>query len=578
MHRIIRYYGGLSLIVMVTSLSVNAQDQKSALKTANEHYDRQEYKLAIPSYEKLAKKNKVKTAVLEKLAASYLGINNYEKSAAWYKVVVTRTDASTGAYLHYGDMLKSTGNYTKAKEIYALYKQKGKTDVSARVSGSDSSIVWLDNPTTDRVSNFGAVNSPSSEWGAVPAQNNTLIFTSDSLRSTLFDKKDKLNKNTYGRTGNSFQKLYVYAAGEKATIRQFSNVLNSFKYHVGPVILSSDQQTAYFTVTNAYPIVHTKDKISDFYGSRRLELYTSQFKNGQWQLPVPFAFNDAAHFSVGHPALSKDGNILYFTSDRPGGIGKTDIWYSEKAIDGSWGTPKNCGPTINTTEDEEFPTLAEDALYFSSKGHPGMGGFDIFSSKGQKDQWDVAVNQRSPLNSPGDDFYLVMKDQQTGYFASNRPGGLGDDDIYTYSRQIIPPVIPVKPVIPPVVPVVVVSKPKKGDRFIVYYDFDKSNIRPDAATILDSLARLMTKYPDMSVVLSSYADSRGKDKYNLTLSRRRAEAAKAYLVHQSIAPNRLKVEGYGETHLQNACKDGVNCTEEEHQLNRRTEVLVVSIQ
>jgi len=581
MYRIIRYYSGLSLIVIISSLTVNAQDQKPILKIADEHYDRYEYKLAIPFYERLVKRKNVKTVLLEKLASSYLGINNYQKSAELYKLIITRSDANPISYLNYGDMLKSTGNYTKAKEIYSLYKQKGIIDVTARVAGSDSAAVWLSKPTSDHISNLKAVNTPSSEWGAVPGRDNTIIFTSDSLRYTLFDKKDKPNKNIYNRTGRSFQKLYTYTAGEQSAIKQFSKTINDFKYHAGPVVFSEDQQTAYFTITNTYPIPHKKDKVRNFYGSRRLELYSSRFKDGQWQTPVPFAFNGASNFSVGHAALSKDGNILYFASDMPGGIGKTDIWYSEKASDGSWGTPKNCGPVINTTEDEEFPTIAVDVLYFSSKGHAGMGGFDIFSSQGQKDQWSVALNQRTPLNSQGDDFYLVMKDQTSGYFASNRPGGAGDDDIYTYNKQVILPVVPEKPVAPPVIspviPVVVVKKPKKGEKFIIHYDFDQSKIRPDASLILDSLAGLMHKYPQMSIRLSSYTDSRGKVAYNIALSQKRAKTALTYLLSKGVSAQRFKTKGYGKIHLLNDCKNGINCTEKEHQVNRRTEIVIVSI-
>ncbi|MGY0040697.1 tetratricopeptide repeat protein [Pedobacter sp. NJ-S-72] len=140
MYRIIKYYSGLSILLIFTSLTANAQDQKPALKTADEYYDRFNYKQAIPIYEKLAKKNKVKTALLEKLAVSYLEINNYQKSADWYKLVITRSDANAESYLNYGDMLKSIGDYAKAKEIYALYKRKGVTDVNTRISGSDSAV------------------------------------------------------------------------------------------------------------------------------------------------------------------------------------------------------------------------------------------------------------------------------------------------------------------------------------------------------------------------------------------------------------------------------------------------------
>src|SRR5690606_34244436 len=111
-------------------------------------------------------------------------------------------------------------------------------------------------------------------------------------------------------------------------------------------------------------------------------------------------------FSVGHVALSADGSVLYFASDRPGGYGETDIWYCEKQPDSTWGTPKNCGPVINTPEQDEFPTVSDqDVFYFASKGHAGMGGFDIFEASGARDQWSAPVNLHVPRNSPADDFY-----------------------------------------------------------------------------------------------------------------------------------------------------------------------------
>jgi hypothetical protein len=132
----------------------------------------------------------------------------------------------------------------------------------------------------------------------------------------------------------------------------------------------------------------------------------------------------------------------------PGGQGGTDIWYSEQQANGTWGVPQNCGTAINTPDDEAFPTMgADNNLYYSSKGKIGMGGFDIFKSTGARSAWSEPENLRYPINSPGDDFFMTTRADGTGFLSSNRPGGRGDDDIYTWKAitPLLPPYLPVAP-------------------------------------------------------------------------------------------------------------------------------------
>ena len=576
MYKNIKFFSCLFLLMLGLSLAVRAQEQQTTLGLANDHYDRYEYQLAIPFYEKLAKKSNIKTTVLEKLAMSYLEVNNYEKAAAWYKVITQRKDADAESYLNYADMLKSVGDYVKAKEYYNLYSQRGTKSIKNKVLGVDSAMIWQTKPTGDTVKNLNVVNTSQSEWGAISNEARVLIFNSDSLRIGLFDKNYAINKNLYGRTGRRFQKIYQYSqASESPEFKQFSSVINGFRYHVGPIVFSNDYKTAYFTVTHSGLISHKKDRSHNFYGSRRLELFTSRYEKGSWQSPEAFKYNDVTKYSIGHATISNDEKVLYFVSDMPGGFGKTDIWFSEKMMDGSWSAPKNCGSEINTDDEEGFPILKAGILYFSSMGHPGMGGFDIFSSKGAKDQWGKVVNPQSPLNSSADDFYLFMKDEVNGYFSSNRKGGLGDDDIYTYHKhQDLMISAPEKPIVR-VIPEALVARPEPGRRFIIYYDFDLSKIRNDAIPVLDTVAALMNRFPGMNISLSSHTDSRGKNAYNLLLSQNRATAAVAYLNKKGIAAKRITAKGYGEIQLVNQCKDGVYCSEAKHQLNRRTEVTIL---
>jgi len=266
--------------------------------------------------------------------------------------------------------------------------------------------------------------------------------------------------------------------------------------------------------------------------------------------------------------------VLYFASDRPGGQGGTDIWYCTRDASGGWAPPLNCGPVINTPDDELFPVVAENGLYIASNGHAGMGGLDVFNVAGAEAQWQEPVNMKPPYNSSYDDFYYVQNDAVSGYFSSNRPGGVGGDDIYTFSYTPPAPETPRPEPRPEPVPE---KKPEKGMVFVIrnlYYDFDKYNIRPDAALVLDSLVGVLNRYPDVRIELSAHTDSRGSDAYNMALSQKRAASAVQYLVSKGIAAGRLMSEGYGESRLVNGCSNGVRCAAADHQQNRRTEVKV----
>ena len=170
-------------------------------------------------------------------------------------------------------------------------------------------------------------------------------------------------------------------------------------YHTGPIELNGTEDTEYVTVTTSI----------------------------------------SPKYSIGHATLTANGNIIYFSSDMPGVVGGSDIWFCEKQNDGTWGAPKNCGININTVEEEAFPRMGnDDQLYYSSKGKVGMGGYDIFVSQGKMTYWTEAENLKSPINSTSDDFYLTTKDGLTGYLSSNREGGAGSDDIFSFSRIKVP--------------------------------------------------------------------------------------------------------------------------------------------
>jgi WD40-like Beta Propeller Repeat len=410
-----------------------AQEQLSLDKQAAVAYAKYDYAKAASMYERLAakRKDKVQTQILERLANSYRYINEYAAAATWYAKLLSRTDAPPEARLYYGDMLKSLGRYAEARANYTQYSQKDQ--IVNRIAGCDAAQQWLQQPSTVFVRNEARLNTTGADWGATYYIRG-IAFVSDSLYSQLLENSQHLKK-MYGRTQRNYQKMYRSDSSTYGTvyIKDFSPSFNWSHYHVGPVAFDPAFHSAYVTLTNPrqrIPAAKT-DKVK--YGYRRLELFFSeQDSSGNWKKLSPFPYNKPEAYSLGHAALSVDGRTIYFASDMPGGQGKTDIWYSEKQAGGKWGQPVNCGPSVNTTEEEEFPTIAPDgSLYFSSKGWIGMGGFDIFHTTGSNAQWSHPENLRSPVNSPGDDFYYVANADGGAYFSSNRSGGKGNDDIYS---------------------------------------------------------------------------------------------------------------------------------------------------
>lgn len=429
-------YPGIILLVLCVQLAWG-QEQLSLEKQAAIYYARYDYARAASMYERVAAKRKEKTStlVLERLAESYRMYNQYQRAADWYSKLLARPDAPPDARLYYGDMLKSLGKYAEAKAAYTQYASTGNADrVKNRIAGCDAALEWMQSPTAVYIRNVERLNTAKSDWGATSYPGG-VVFMSDTLYRHQLRKGSRFNRNKYGRNNREYYKLYE---GDTANygnvyINDFSPAFNWSRYHVGPVSFDRQYRVAYVTMTNPNRRIPGVKEHRVKYGLRRLELYSAEKdSSGKWTKPVPFTYNKPDAYSLGHAVLSNDGNTLYFASDMPGGQGGTDIWYSERQADGKWGTPANCGPAINTPDEEEFPTIAPDgSLYFASKGWPGMGGFDIFHASGSKNQWSAAENLRYPTNSPGDDFYLVGNTNGNTWFSSNRVGGKGSDDIYS---------------------------------------------------------------------------------------------------------------------------------------------------
>ena len=577
----------ICLLLLALATVAGAQEQPGIKQQADNAYDRYEYYKSLNLYLQIADKKKVAIQVIERVADCYRNMNMYADAETWYEKAVADPKANKTAHFYYAEILLRNGKFSQAKEQYKLYFDNDPAELNRKLADCDLAALWMGQQSGYKVENYKNMNSAGSDWGLVYEGTTGLMFTSDRIT----------DENVDNRTGNNWFKLYRYDI-KLDNLRQMdltSTLKDNFNgdYHIGPIALNDSANTAYITLTTEVPKkklnLDKKDwKSKQNLYSRRLQLVIAKKINEQWVISGSFPYNNIQKYSVSSAALSKDGRILYFVSDMPGGEGKTDIWYCEKQGD-TWGLPVNCGKNINTKEEDDFPDVSPDGtLYYASKGLPGMGGYDIYSAKGERSNWSTPKNLRYPVNTTSDDFYFVTRDGLSGYLSSNRDGGAGSDDIYTFSFNPANVVNTTTPIAqnrpdantpgagtqntPDAIPTT--STDNTAQPFVfepIYYDLDKYDIRPDAAEILDKLIAYLNKYPALKIQVLSYTDSRASGDYNITLSERRANAAVKYLTERGIAPGRMVAKWYGKTNLVNDCGDSIPCTEAEHQLNRRTE-------
>ena len=272
-----------------------------------------------------------------------------------------------------------------------------------------------------------SINSKFAELGVTYSGNNSVIFASS--------KKD----NSGRRTNNRQLSLELYQGliaenGDIIQTDKFSKEINN-KFFESDIAFTPDFKTIYFTWNNFYSALKSKDSAK----WKTLYMFKASI-NEKFELsnvtPLPF---NSKEYSVRSPRVSKDGKKLYFVSDMPGGFGETDIYVVEINNQGNYGAPKNLGASVNTKLSELFPyTDQNNTLYFSSNGHKGLGGLDIFKSEFKNGNFEQAVSLPSPFNSKYDDFAFVIDNaSNSGYFTSDRDGGKGDVDIYAFKEKCL---------------------------------------------------------------------------------------------------------------------------------------------
>ena len=397
------------------------------LKQANKYYENYDYAKAIPLYKKVVKK-KENIEALEKLANSYRLVKDYQNAEIYYARLVKNVGIPPINYFYYGNVLKNNNKIDESKEQYKQYAAFTKDEKKAEqlIKSVDEVKIWFTNSQAFEVSLLPNINTSRSEFSPVIFKNQ-LVFCSAKSTDLVNDNRDTWDDQPYLNVLSSEYKIAedgTLTFSKKA--KSFSWRINS-EYHDGPACFNAEQNTMYITRVNY--ILNKKDK--NFVN--RPKLYVSKLKGNNWGELMPFAYNSDL-YTVQHPSINAEGDMLYFSSDMPGGFGGMDIYVCRKNGEG-WSTPENLGADINTAGNEVFPYVRKDGMiYFSSDGHNGFGGLDIFSAaKVDKTSYEVK-NLGAPLNASTDDFGIFYTDDyHKGYFSSNRKGGKGSDDIYTFN-------------------------------------------------------------------------------------------------------------------------------------------------
>ena len=617
------------LLVSGTTLA-----QKGSVKRADKLFEMRAYNQAAETYE-----NQKRTQeVLQNLADSYYYNTSLQKAIKTYRELFVEYGDSIDIEYHFrfAQSLKGVKNYSEADKHLSRYYNK---------PVNTSAFIETIKNTTPHSFDLKQITSgnTSSDFGLTFYNDDKVVFASArNTESPLYSWNDLPYLDLYSATLSDDLVL--------KDITPFSEIINT-DTHESSAVFTKDGKTMYFNRTNAEQKKLDKERIA------HIKIYKAELVDGVWTNVTALPFTSDS-YSTEHPALSKDEKTLYFASDMPGTLGSFDIYKVAINDDGTYGEPENLGETINTKHREQFPFISEfNVLYFSSIGHQGYGGLDVFRSNKVNDDFDKPVNLGSTINSNLDDFaYVVREKNNMGYVSSNRSGY---DRLFGFAREINPLTIyqvegivqdlnskallggslvtlfdesdtviqdtivgddaryifkiepnkkykvrgTRKAYIPQDVEFSTDSKGKvqhniylslesfadaeervkeneKGNVQVeldkIFFDFDKSNIRKDAAATLNVLVDLMKKYPSMEVEVAAHTDARGADQYNLELSKRRAASTLEYLVSQGIERNRLKSIGYGEMQPLNDCvKEGI-CDDEQYDINRRCEFTILN--
>jgi len=630
------------LIALIVLCANTVFSQEGKVKKAKKEFDKYSYIDARDIYLKVVDDGYQSAQIYRKLGDTYYYNSDYNNAAKWYKKLVEEfpDDSMPLDYYRAAQSLKSLKEYEESDILMKTYATlDGSRVLIQKFNENPDYLNSISDNEKDFLLKKSSINSSSSDFGPAFFQNRVVYATASS---TVGEKIYDWNQQPY---------LDLYVAdmdtqGNLSNAKPLPGEVNT-EFHEASATFTNDGRTMYFTRNNFIDGKKGKDKDKTI----RLKVYkASRSGDTFWTDIVELPFNDDS-YSVAYPALSLDEKKLYFSSDMPGTLGMSDLWYVDILENDEFGTPVNLGSSINTEAREAFPYVSDkNNLYFSSDGHLGLGGLDVFITPLDANGKPGNIsNLGEPVNGNQDDFGFIMNEEKRiGYFTSNREGDGGsiNDNIYgvfeqceiaitgTVTDKDTGDLIPGAKVVMMdsdnnVVSSIVVGSDAtysfmaecdskysvigskveyNPDEKIVetpnvtgsinvplqlkaigcppndlgcrltllpiYFDFDRYNIRPDAEIELAKILAAMREYPQLVIHIESHTDSRGSDTYNELLSEKRAQSTLNWLVDKGIDRSRLSAKGYGEYQLVNQCSNGVKCTEEEHQLNRRSMFII----
>lgn len=666
------------LSVALSSQPLNTLKYETMLEIADESFEKRDYDNALDYYSQ-AFDEQQDPVVLLRMAETHFMMRNYPQTRRILKRLLVRDRA--GVYndyrLLYAKSLKRIGEYKEAYDEFKEYYQKtddpeGRKEALLEVKGLELFGSLKENIEMEFKPLDNEINKGFSIYGIQRRPNDEMIYfgSFDAVRKIVLDgktnevkeqdkkksKKDSRKKSDDDDdTGSTRGQIMMSKRDNKGEYEKASSMdlrFNQEDYHSIYPAFSTDGNRMFFTrmAMEGTVILESKILYSEYRGSDWTAPSILPVINGDFQSKMP-AFGEI----LGREAL-------FFVSDMSGGKGGFDVYYSLINSDGSLELPVNLGDGINTRDDEITPFFVDGKLYFSSNGHPGLGGFDIFETRWTGSEWSTPENMGKGFNSSVDDLGLSLsEDGRSGFLLSNRPydskrrimsttccdhvfrisardliiqlivdvidedGPVNDATVQLVDKSRVNPLPPesksnfsgnlynfslekdrpyeaivskegyntvnipfttagifddftinktaVLEKAAPEFEIIKINEPIRLNN--IYYDFDDYKILPEAEEDLERLLEIMNKYPDMVIELSSHTDSRASQRYNLGLSQKRAESAKQWLVQNDIDPDRIVAKGYGKSKILNHCTDNVECTEEEHRLNRRTEFTIL---
>jgi outer membrane protein OmpA-like peptidoglycan-associated protein len=582
----------IATILLISAFTSVFGQQMRYVKKAERAVGRVEYAKALKFYDKaldenpdLYEANAGKGLLLGELMEQYVKAIPYlEKALDKGKkdTLLTLYYTLGRAYHFIGEYDKALFCYNKLNNFEEIGNPMFQTILNKNISDCNYAIKHRSATSIGKssVQNVGPIiNTYEPEYAAVLINKNELLFTAK--------KKDNSREKVNQWDGKYFESMYIsqlndnkFSPPRRYTRPDLHKNSKFSKYHESTVSVSPDGNFLFIYKGGDIFIapVNASEK-SPKKLSKKINM--SRYQN--------------------HATVTKDNKTIYFSSEGKKGYGGTDIYKAVKNSKDEWNEPELLDSTINTEFNEDAPYIHEDGtLYFSSNGHPGFGGYDIYKTNFTNNRWSRPVNLGQPINSSGDDIFLSLVDGDEGYFSSSRMNGYGDLDIYSVNLN---PKLPKDSISDPLLALEKlptpetskntneIAKNEKGKRYLseedlkklgwnssnLYFGYNEVSLKDNALASLDNNIEILKKNNKLSIVIFGHSDARGDERYNMLLSLKRAQSVKEYLIKKGVDPHQIKsVKGMGEAGLINNCGNGVECSDEQHQQNRRVEILILS--